>query len=210
MLKWSHFVGNLSGHTRLIAILRGLDASAATELGVTLVSLGVKCVEVTVQDDEGLRALAATVGAADGCGGLVGAGSVTSVERARQAVDVGARFLVSAGLSDDVVAFADRMGLPILPGVATPTEVQRAQMLGIETVKLFPAQQLGGTSYLRALKGPFPKMRFVPTGGIGFENASEYLAAGALAVGLGGKLTSPDGLDRLRAWLNRTESAAHG
>ena len=209
MVRWSQFFDNSPGHTRLIAILRGLNASAASELGVVLVSLGVRCVEVTVQDEAGLRALAATVGAADGSGGFVGAGSVTSVERARQAVDAGARFLVSPGFSDDIVAFADRTGLPVLPGVATPTEIQRAQTLGVEAVKLFPAQQLGGVQYLRALRGPFPKMQFVPTGGVGFDNALEYLAAGALAVGLGGQLTSSDGLGRLRDWLNRMEVAAN-
>ena len=209
MVQWSQILGDSPGQTRLIAILRGLNAEAASDFGMTLVSLGIRCVEVTVQDEAGLRALAATVGAADGSGGVVGAGSVTSVERARQAADAGARFLVSPGFSEDVVGYAHKQGLPVLPGVATPTEIQRAHTLGVETVKLFPAQQLGGVEYLRALRGPFPKMQFVPTGGIGFDNAPEYFAAGALAVGLGGQLTGPDGLGRLRAWLDRLEAAVH-
>ena len=142
MVQWAQILGSSPGQTRLIAILRGLNARAASEFGMALVSLGVGCVEVTVQDEAGLRALAATVGVADGANGLVGAGSVTSVERARQAADAGARFLVSPGLSEDVVGYAHRQGLPVLPGVATPTEVQRAQALGVETVKLFPAQHL--------------------------------------------------------------------
>ena len=209
MDPWAQILGSSPGRTRLIAILRGLNAGAASHFSTTLVSLGVRCVEITVQDETGLRALAATVGVADDSNGLVGAGSVTSVERARQAADAGARFLVSPGFSEDVVGFAHRQGLPVLPGVATPTEIQRAQALGVETVKLFPAQQLGGVEYLRALRGPFPKMQFVPTGGIGFDNASQYLAAGALAVGLGGQLTGPGGLGRLNAWLDRMEAAAH-
>lgn len=209
MVQPSQVWGNLPGQTRLIAIIRGLDAAAASELATTLVSLGVRCVEVTVQDEAGFKALATTATALEGTNGIVGAGSVTSVERARQAVDAGARYLVSPGFCKDVVDFAHQQGLLVLPGVATPTEIQRAQALGVDTVKLFPAQQLGGVQYLRALRGPFPEMQFVPTGGVGFDNASEYLAAGALAVGLGGQLTSSDGLERLRSWVNQTMAAAH-
>lgn len=201
-------LGDSSPNARLIAILRGLDTSAASEFATALVSLGVGCIEVTVQDEAGLEALAATVRVVDGSGAFVGAGSVTSVERAQQAIDAGACFVVSPGFSEDVVTFAHSRAIPVLPGVATPTEIQRAQSSGVETVKLFPIAQLGGVDYLRALQGPFPEIQFVPTGGIGLDDAPAYLAAGALAVGLGGQLTSADGLKRLRAYLERTEAPA--
>lgn len=148
-----------------------------------------------------MEALKRTVTMKGLSGCFVGAGSVTSVELAEQAIDVGAQFLVSPGLSPAVIEIADAHDVPILPGVATPSEVQSAHDLGIRTVKLFPAAQLGGPAYLRALAAPFPFMRFVPTGGVDFSNAPDYLAAGALAVGIGSGLTRPGGVEAFHDWM---------
>ena len=179
----------------VIAILRGLDPRATAELAAELNAVGANHIEVTIQDPAGEEALCRTVDMIDPHECFLGAGSVTSVGRAERAIELGVQFLVSPGLSPAVVAVADSHGVPILPGVSTPSEVQRAHELGIATVKLFPAAQLGGPGYLRAMSAPFPFMRFVPTGGVDFGNADDYFAAGALAVGIGSELTRPGGVE---------------
>jgi Entner-Doudoroff aldolase len=187
----------------IIAILRGLTPEATTSLALELRALDVRFIEVTIQDEQGALALRRTVDEWPAGPHMIGAGSIISAALARQAIDDGAEFLVSPGLSSDVVGVARDCGVPILPGVATPSEVQLAAALGLTAVKEFPAAQLGGPAYLRALGGPFPSMKFVPTGGVDFENAQAYLAAGALAVGIGGQLTKPSGLESLRRWIDR-------
>ena len=190
------------GDASLVAILRGLTPDATTALALELRSLGVCVIEITIQDQRGLQALRQTVREWPDGPHLIGAGSIISAPLAHQAIEDGAEFLVSPGLSVDVISAARDGGVPMLPGVATPTEVQHAVALGLTAVKLFPAAQLGGPAYLRALSGPFPTMKFVPTGGVSFDNAQSYMAAGALAVGIGGELTQPSGLEALRRWTD--------
>ncbi|HZQ92394.1 MAG TPA: bifunctional 4-hydroxy-2-oxoglutarate aldolase/2-dehydro-3-deoxy-phosphogluconate aldolase [Terriglobales bacterium] len=127
---------------------------------------------------------------------LVGAGSVKNAAAARACLDAGAQFLVSPGLDDAVVKLATEAGVVSLPGVLTPSEVMRAAALGASTMKLFPISNLGGPAYMKALKAPFPEINFVPTGGVNINNAAEYFAAGAFALGLGGDLVD---LKALRA-----------
>ena len=187
----------------MIAILRGLSPDATTSIALELRSLGVQFIEVTIQDEQGELALRQTIQDWPTGPQRIGAGSIISTALARRAIDDGAEFLVSPGLSAEVIAAADDAHIPILAGVATPSEVQQAASLGLTAVKLFPAAQLGGPAYLRALAGPFPTMKFIPTGGVNFENAQAYLTAGALTVGIGGELTQPSGLEALRRWINR-------
>jgi 2-dehydro-3-deoxyphosphogluconate aldolase/(4S)-4-hydroxy-2-oxoglutarate aldolase len=104
------------------------------------------------------------------------------------AEDAGAAFAVAPGLDRDAVAAAEARGLPYLPGVATPSEVQLALALGCRTLKLFPASVLG-IDWLRSLAGPFPTVRFVAVGGVGAHNASDWMDAGSLGVGVGSALT---------------------
>lgn len=191
------------GEASIVAILRGLTPDATTALALELVSIGVLHIEVTIQDEQGAQAFRQTVSEWPDGPHMLGAGSIISVSLAEQAIQDGAQFLVSPGLSTDVVQTARNLCMPILAGVATPSEVQQAAALGLTTAKLFPAAQLGGPAYLRALNGPFPMMKFVPTGGVNFENAEAYLATGALAVGVGGELTQPSGLEALRRWVAR-------
>ena len=187
----------------MVAILRGLSPDATTSLALDLRSLGVQFIEVTIQDEQGGQALRQTVQEWPAGPQRIGAGSIISTALAERAIGDGAEYLVSPGLSAEVVAIAREADSPILAGVATPSEVQQAAALGLTAVKLFPAAQLGGPEYLRALSGPFPSIEFVPTGGVDFENAQGYLAAGALAVGIGGVLTQPSGLEAARRWIDR-------
>jgi len=119
----------------------------------------------------------------------VGVGTVVSTEHVSRAHDLGATFTVAPGLDPKVIEACFTLGVTHVPGVATPSEIQLALSLGISTLKLFPAGALG-MEYLAALRGPFDKVRFVPTGAVSLVSAPRWLASGAFAVGLGGALTS--------------------
>ena len=115
---------------------------------------------------------------------VVGAGTVLSLEQAADAIDSGAQFIVSPGFSDAVVGFCVARDIPVFPGVVTPTEVMRALDAGVTDLKFFPAGSAGGIAHLRALAGPFPSVRFIPTGGIGLADIAAYLGlSSVLAVG---------------------------
>ena len=107
---------------------------------------------------------------------VVGAGTVLTPDQVDAAVDAGARFIVSPGLTPALIAAARQSGLPLLPGVMTPSDVIAARQAGFEQLKLFPARQAGGMGMLQALAGPFPDVTFCPTGGITAETAPEFLA----------------------------------
>ena len=155
-----------------------------------------------MQDDGGSRTLEFVAGIAADNGRLVRADSVTSVADMQRIVDIGAAFAVSPGLDIELVHQACGQGIPCLPGVATPTDVQLAQVHSVSVLKLFPAREVGGTHFLAAMSGPFPGVSFVPTGGVTVSNIDDYLDAGALGVGLGTELVRPNGMDYLGDWLN--------
>jgi len=118
---------------------------------------------------------------------------VRTPRQAREAVDAGARFLVSPGVTDDLARAMLATGVPVLMGALTPSEVMHVTALGAHAVKVFPAS-LGGPAYLRALRAPFPDVSFVPTGGVNVSNLAEWFRAGAVAVGVGGELCSTEDL----------------
>jgi 2-dehydro-3-deoxyphosphogluconate aldolase / (4S)-4-hydroxy-2-oxoglutarate aldolase len=125
---------------------------------------------------------------------LVGAGTVLNAETAQQCLDAGAQFLVSPGFKSETVALAVRTGTLIMAGALTPTEVITAWEAGADFVKVFPCGQVGGAKYIKALKGPFPGIPLVPTGGVNLSTAAEFLEAGAAALGIGGELIHSDHL----------------
>jgi 2-dehydro-3-deoxyphosphogluconate aldolase / (4S)-4-hydroxy-2-oxoglutarate aldolase len=173
-------------HFRANAVLGIVRFREAGDLDGTLDALvegGVHLLEVTLDTPGALDAIER----AAGNGRSIGAGTVVTAEQVRACADAGAAFVVSPGLVLEVVEAAAGLGIEALPGVLTPTEVQQATSHGAQTVKLFPAS-LGGPDYLRSLRGPFPTVGLVPTGGVGIDQVAAYLAAGATAVGLGGAL----------------------
>jgi 2-dehydro-3-deoxyphosphogluconate aldolase/(4S)-4-hydroxy-2-oxoglutarate aldolase len=170
---------------RIIPVARSLDPESANTLADALLSAGCTTVEITVEGDQGINAIRSLAEHPI----TLGAGTVTSIDQAEMATVAGAEFLVSPNLSSDLMSWATSNEIPYLPGVLSPTEVARAAALGAKTVKLFPAS-IGGPDLVSALKGPFPEVEFIPTGGITADNAADYLTAGALAVGIGGWLTS--------------------
>lgn len=182
----------LSG-SRIVPVLTVPSAAMAEPLADALADAGLRCAEVTLRtadSEQALRTMAAYAGM------TIGAGTVLTAEQARRAVDAGAAFIVSPGFDADVVAACRELNVPIIPGIATATELMRAQRAGLDLVKLFPAEQLGGLAMLKALAAPFPQMSFMPTGGIGADQAAGYLAhPSVLAVG-GSWIAPPDCLQR--------------
>ncbi|SEP05571.1 2-keto-3-deoxy-phosphogluconate aldolase [Actinacidiphila rubida] len=171
---------------RLVAIVRGTDPEASLRAVLALVEEGVSLVEVSLSGEGALDVIAAAR-AALGPDALLGAGTVLTADDARAAHRAGAGFAVTPALGEGV-AIARERGMPVLAGVMTPTDIVAAQAMGVTAYKIFPAQQAGGPAYLRALRGPFPRLPFVPVGGVDAAAARAYLAAGALAVGVGSPL----------------------
>jgi 2-dehydro-3-deoxyphosphogluconate aldolase/(4S)-4-hydroxy-2-oxoglutarate aldolase len=170
---------------RLVAIVRGTDAAAALASTLALAEEGVRFIEVSLITDGALDVIS-RARAALGPGAWLGAGTVLSAADAQGAASAGATFAVTPALGQGVDTATAR-GLPVIAGALTPTEVVGAMSAGASAVKLFPASS-GGVPYLRALRDPFPAVPFVPVGGVDEEAAREYLAAGAVAVGVGSPL----------------------
>lgn len=176
--------GLLEQH-RLVAIVRGRDADAATRSVVALFEAGVPLVEVSLTT-AGAESVIERATAELGTGVALGAGTVCTAVDAMRAAEAGASFVVTPGYGPGVDE-ATRLGLPALVGALSPTEVIAATGAGATAIKLFPAS-VGGPQYLKALRDPFPDVPFVPVGGVDAELARGYLAAGAIAVGVGSPL----------------------
>jgi 2-dehydro-3-deoxyphosphogluconate aldolase / (4S)-4-hydroxy-2-oxoglutarate aldolase len=172
---------------RLLAIVRGTSADAALRTVLTLAEEGVGLIEVSLVTDDACGVIRRARTALGSSAAGLGAGTVVTAADAERAAEAGAAYLVTPGVGAGVTA-GRRLGLPVVAGAFTPTEVIAAMEAGAEAVKLFPAS-LGGVAYLRALRDPFPDVPFVPVGGVDAEAAGEYLAAGAVAVGVGSPLT---------------------
>lgn len=135
---------------------------------------GINCAEITFRTACAAEAIA--IGVKEFPDMNIGAGTVINLEQAQKAVDSGAKFLVSPGLSEEVAKFASEKNIPYFPGCVTPTEIMQALKLGISVVKFFPANVYGGLKAIKALSGPFPQVKFIPTGGVDLDNLSEFLS----------------------------------
>jgi 2-dehydro-3-deoxyphosphogluconate aldolase / (4S)-4-hydroxy-2-oxoglutarate aldolase len=181
---------------RIVPVVVIDDPAAARPLADALVAGGVRCAEVTLRTP---AAVAAISGFAGNGGLLVGAGTVLDSGQATAAVDAGARFVVSPGFDGEVVDRCQQLGVPVLPGTATPTEIQQARRHGLRAAKFFPAEALGGVTTLSAMSAPFPGMTFVPTGGITPANAPGYLRHPKV-LAVGGSWMVPRELIATRDW----------
>ena len=185
----------------LLAILRGVPADRAVELANAVWDTGIGAVEVPIQMPDAMVALAAVARAGVVRGERVGAGTVISLDQVSVARDAGAAFTVAPGFDPEILAASRAAGMPHLPGVATPSDVQHAVKAGCRWLKAFPAASLG-PRWLRELHGPFPDVQFVATGGIDAGNARAFLDAGARSLGVGSTVTRPGGLEELVAALS--------
>jgi 2-dehydro-3-deoxyphosphogluconate aldolase/(4S)-4-hydroxy-2-oxoglutarate aldolase len=174
----------------VIAIARRFGADAAPRVADALLDGGVLAFELTLNDPEAgaLEAIEAVARHAKGGPLTVGAGTVLTIASAGRAVDAGARFLVAPHSDPELVTWAAERGIPFLPGALTPSEALAGWRAGAAAIKLFPAS-VAGPQFIRELRGPFPDIPVVPTGGITADTAGSYIRAGAVAVGLASWLT---------------------
>jgi 2-dehydro-3-deoxyphosphogluconate aldolase/(4S)-4-hydroxy-2-oxoglutarate aldolase len=192
---------------RVIAIGRNLDPERAVRIGEALADRGVPAFEVTLQGPAALDAIG-ELHARLGDRLLVGAGTVLDVDGAAAAVNAGATFLVMPVTDVEVIRWASERGVPVFPGALSPTEVLTAWRAGASAIKLFPAS-VGGPALLRELRGPFPDIPLMPTGGVTADNARALLDAGAVAVGVGSWLAGAPDDATLRERAGALMAAAH-
>jgi 2-dehydro-3-deoxyphosphogluconate aldolase/(4S)-4-hydroxy-2-oxoglutarate aldolase len=181
---------SLASHGPVIPVIVLQRVADAVPLAEALLAGGVKVLEVTMRTPVALDCIAAIARALPEA--VVGAGTIRSAADAQAALDAGSRFAVSPGYTSEVGAACRRIGLPLLPGVATASEVMAAQADGLSFLKFFPAMQAGGIPMLKALGGPFPDVVFCPTGGISLETAPQFLALPNVKVCGGSWLTPAD------------------
>lgn len=177
----------------IVPVVRASSADQASIAAEAVRLGGIPIVEITMTVPGAVELIRELV---RNCGSevLIGAGTVLHAEAARRCIDAGAEFLVSPGLNLETVAFAAREGKLIMAGALTPTEVMAAWEAGADFIKIFPCGQVGGAKYIKALKGPFPQIPFVPTGGVNLNTAAEFLEAGSVALGIGGELVQAEAL----------------
>lgn len=173
---------------RVVPVATIDDPRRAADVARALVDAGLPCLEIAFRHPAAAEALRAARGVE---GLLVGAGTVLAVEQAEAAAEAGADFAVAPGTNERVVARCRELGLPFFPGVATPTEIERARELGVGTVKVFPVAQLGGPAFLRAVSATYPDVAFLPTGGVTAENLADYLAVPSVVACGGSWLVRP-------------------
>lgn len=175
----------------------------AVPLGTALVKGGLPALEVTMRTPVALEAIAAMSAIP---GGVVGAGTVLDAGQAKAAVEAGAKFLVSPGMTPELLDAAAALGVPILPGVATASEAMVARDRGLRILKFFPAGPAGGPNYLKALASPLQEIRFCPTGGVSLENARDYLKLPNV-ICVGGSWVAPGDAIKGKDW-SRIETLA--
>ncbi|EMI46778.1 2-dehydro-3-deoxyphosphogluconate aldolase/4- hydroxy-2-oxoglutarate aldolase [Rhodopirellula sp. SWK7] len=174
---------------RVIPVVAIDTVEDALPLAEALTAGGLPVAEITLRTDAGIAAISKM---AELEGFLVGAGTVHSADQAKQVVDAGAKFIVSPGFNPRTVQWCLDHSVPIFPGISSPTDLESAIELGINVVKFFPAEQIGGVKMLKALQGPYGEIRFIPTGGINVDNLGEYLSLPSVVACGGSWMVKPD------------------
>jgi 2-dehydro-3-deoxyphosphogluconate aldolase/(4S)-4-hydroxy-2-oxoglutarate aldolase len=178
----------------IIPAVRLASAEDARFAAEAIYSSGIPIVEVTMTVPGAVAVISQV--AKQNSALIVGAGTVFDVETAQRCLDAGAAFLTTTGIDLEIVNFAVKHGTVIFPGALTPGEVMAAWKAGADFVKIFPCAQVGGPGYIRALKAPFQKIPLIASGGVNQENASDFIRAGAVALGIGRDLIHPDAIRR--------------
>lgn len=185
-------ITELLSNNPVVPLVQADDPAIAVDTSRALAAGGLKVAEVVFRTDRALECLQAVADQVPEM--IAGAGTVLSAEQANAALDHGAKFIVSPGLDDGVVGVAKERGVPIYPGTMTPSEVQHAFNLGLDTVKFFPASIAGGVPALKALASVFRTMKFMPTGGVSPGNLADFLAVPAVLACGGSWLTPADAI----------------
>ncbi len=164
---------NLIGSYKIVPVIVINDSSDAVPLAESLNEAGLPVAEITFRTNAAKESIASISKKFPDM--LLGAGTVLSIDQVKSAVGAGAKYIISPGLNPKVVEYCLNNNIPITPGVATPTEIERALELNLNVVKYFPAEALGGINYLKAVAAPFGDLKFIPTGGIDEKNITAYL-----------------------------------
>lgn len=188
----------------LVPVIKLDDPDKAVDLAKALKKGGIPVAEITFRAEGADRAIANIAREMPEI--LVGAGTVITIEQVKKAVAAGAKYIISPGFDPEVVGYCVENNIPITPGCTNPSEVSVATKMGLEVVKFFPAEAAGGLKVLKALAGPFPKMKFIPTGGIGPDNLNDYLAFPKI-VACGGSWMVPEKLVDNEDWDGITKLA---
>jgi 2-dehydro-3-deoxyphosphogluconate aldolase/(4S)-4-hydroxy-2-oxoglutarate aldolase len=198
---------------RIVPVITIDDPLDAVPLGRALAEGGLPCAEITFRTPRAGEALRRVAGEVPEL--FVGAGTVLSPEHAARAIDAGAQFIVAPGFGPRVVDYCLERGIPVYPGIATPTEIEAALEKGLRTLKLFPAEQMGGVGYLKAIAAPYVDVSFMPTGGINLGNVAQYLTVKRV-VACGGSWMAPADwiaakqFERIREAAAQAAEAAQG
>ncbi len=175
----------------VIPVIRETDEEKLYSLAKSLAEGGLNVLEVTLMNDSAFKVIKRLSTDKDL---IIGAGTVLNKEMAQKAQDAGAKFLVSPGLNEEAVTFARESEIPFIPGVMSPTEIMKAMNLKCDVIKIFPVNTLGGISYLKNLKGPFPELKVMASGGIGLDDIRDYFDIGTFCLGAGSQLTPKDAI----------------
>ncbi len=173
----------------LVPVVRASSADEALQVIEAIKAGGVDVLEITMTVPGAIKVIE-KVADKFGSDVLIGAGTVLDPETARACLLAGAQFIVSPALNLDTIALCQRYSAPVMPGVLTPTEVITAWSAGADMVKVFPCGAVGGASYIKNLKGPFPQVKIIPTGGVSIKTAADFISAGAAALGVGTDLVN--------------------
>jgi 2-dehydro-3-deoxyphosphogluconate aldolase / (4S)-4-hydroxy-2-oxoglutarate aldolase len=179
----------------IVPAVRAASAADARFAAETVAHAGIPIVEITTTIPGAAELISDLVHNVPDI--VVGAGTILDLDTARACLKAGAHFLTSPGLDLEIVTFARQQDVLVMPGALTPTEVMAAWKAGSDFVKIFPCAQLGGDSYIKALRGPFPRLPLIAAGGVNQQTASNFMLAGATALGIGGELI-PRGAIELR------------
>ena len=171
----------------LVPVVRASSAEEALAAVEAIREGGISILEITLTVPGAVKVIAELTRRV-GDSVLVGAGTVLDTDSAKECVESGARFIVSPALDIPTIDACKRMNVPVFPGALTPTEVVTAWKAGADAVKIFPANALGGATYLKSLKAPLPQIELMPTGGVNLKTVAEFIAAGAFALGVGADL----------------------
>ncbi|MEP9372530.1 2-dehydro-3-deoxy-phosphogluconate aldolase [Mesorhizobium sp. KR1-2] len=183
----------------VIPVLKIDDLATAVPLARALAQGGLRAIEITLRTPTALEAIRRVIGEVEEA--IVGAGTILDPRQFEQAAEAGSQFIVSPGVTRELLAAADGSPVPLLPGAITPGEIMMARDAGLDFLKFFPAEQAGGASFLKALASPLAEIRFCPTGGVTAANAPSYLALPNV-VCVGGSWVAPDSMVKAGDWAS--------
>ncbi|HEV7765807.1 MAG TPA: bifunctional 4-hydroxy-2-oxoglutarate aldolase/2-dehydro-3-deoxy-phosphogluconate aldolase [Thermoanaerobaculia bacterium] len=179
----------------IVPVVRATSAAEAIDAAEAIRAGGIPILEITLTVPGAVQIIA-ELSKKIGDDAIIGAGTVLDAESAQACIDAGAKFIVSPALDIPTIDLCRRLGVPVFAGALTPTEILTAWKAGANAVKVFPANAVGGATYLKSIKAPLPQVELLPTGGVSLSNAADFIRAGAIALGIGADLVDLGALRR--------------